>query len=312
MTEPTLVIFGPSSLCGDALLSQLSAEADVLCLSRHRPPGWRDVPWSRCDLTDLLTDELGIVASTLPRRPQLWLSFAHIWLLAPFLAALADFHPQSLTGLRGVVACSSSSVITKRFASNCFDRELVARLSRAQEQLRGSCELLDVPARILAPTLIHGLTADHADRNVEALRSLLRRTPLLFLPAQTGLRQPIAAAELAEVALDQALRLHLSGTGVQFLPLGGDETLSFRELLERIQASDPLAARCRLLSLPTRLFQALAAPLLLMSPKLFEAVLRLSSDLCGFPRVADLLGRDPRPFRPAARSGGHQASGVSG
>jgi nucleoside-diphosphate-sugar epimerase len=234
----------------------------------------------------------------LPKDPQIWISFAPIWLLAPFLSALVRHHPEALAGLKGVVACSSSSVITKRFAANRFDRELVARLAAAQEQLLQLCERLGVPCRILAPTLIHGRSAHHADRNVEALRRLLRRTPLLPLPADTGLRQPIAAADLAAVALRQS-RLLLAGALVgqpPLLTLGGDETLTYRALLERIQAADPRAARCRLVSLPTPLFQWLASPLLLLAPKTFAAVQRLSADLAGFPRAADLLGRPPRPF----------------
>jgi hypothetical protein len=292
------VIFGAGTLCGEALLSQLAPAAGVLCLARRRPAfagPWR---WQRCDLEDLSPPALGAAAAALAGDPQLWISFAPIWLLAPFLAALVRHHPAALAGLQAVVACSSSSVITKRFAANRFDRELVARLAGAQEQLVRVCEGLGVPCRILAPTLIHGRSAHAADRNVEVLRRLLRRTPLLPLPAHTGLRQPIAAADLAAVALRQG-GLLVSGplAGEEpLLPLGGDETLSYRALLERIQAGDPRAARCRLVSLPTPLFQWLASPLLLLAPKTFAAVQRLSADLAGFPRAADLLERPPRPF----------------
>ena len=67
--------------------------------------------------------------------PAVWISFAPIWLFASFLDVLAVQHPERLLGLRGVIACSSSSVITKCFASNRFDRRLVARLAFAEEQL---------------------------------------------------------------------------------------------------------------------------------------------------------------------------------
>jgi hypothetical protein len=300
----TLVLFGASSLCGEALIEQLPADADLLCLSHRRPPfdgHWR---WCPCDLEDLAPAALQAVACTLPGGMQVWISFAPIWLLAPFLAALVHRHPEVLTGLKGVVACSSSSVITKRFAANRFDRELVARLAGAQELLQTTCERLVVPGRILAPTLIHGRSRHHADRNVEVLRRLLRRLPLLPLPAHTGQRQPIPAAELAAVAIDQARRIGAepaAGGGLTpaLLPLGGDEILSYRQLLERIQDSDPRAARCRLLTLPTPLFQALAAPLLLVSPRRFEAVQRISADLAGFPTASEMLGRtDAAAFQP--------------
>jgi hypothetical protein len=239
------------------------------------------------------------VGGSLPDDAQVWISFAPIWLLAPFLDALQRQVPERLEGMKGLVACSSSSVITKRFATNAFDRALVARLNQAQQQLFEVCGRLGVPARILAPTLIHGRTVHHADRNVETLRRLLRRLPLLPLPAHTGLRQPIAAADLAAVALDQAGQLQQSAAASAFMPLGGDEELSYQQLLKRLQQGDPLAARCRLLTLPPRLFQFLAAPLLLLSPKTFEAVLRLSADLAGFTPVAELLGREGQSFCPA-------------
>lgn len=291
---PTLVIFGANSLCGEALIEQLPAEADLLTLSRRTPAfagNWR---WRRCDLEDLSPAALQAAGSALPSAPQVWICFAHIWLVAPFLAALSRHHPEALAGLKGVVACSSSSVITKRFAFNRFDRELVGRLVGSQQQLESSCERLGVPCRILAPTMIHGRSASHTDRNVEALRRLLHRLPLLPLPAQTGLRQPIAAADLAAVALQQVEEMVCGEKTLALLPLGGDESLSYRALLERIQAGDPRAARCRLLTLPTPLFQWLASPLLLVAPKTFEAVLRLSADLSGFGSVADLLGRPPQ------------------
>ncbi len=292
----TWVVLGATSLCGEALLDQMQGADSVLCLSRRRPEllgPWR---WQPCDFSTCVPEQLDRVASALPTGSQVWISVAPIWLLAPFFEALARLHSQGLGGLTGVVACSSSSAITKRFAANRFDRELAARLAGSQEQLLQACERLGVPCRILAPTLIHGRTEHHSDRNVEALRRLLRRVPLLPLPSHTGLRQPIAAADLAAVALAQGRLLLTGAADSELLPLGGDETLSYRALLERIQAGDSRAARCRLLTLPTPLFQWLASALLLLSPKTFAAVQRLSADLAGFPCAADLLGRPPQPF----------------
>ncbi|WP_143593732.1 hypothetical protein [Synechococcus sp. 1G10] len=297
MSEPpTLVLFGAGSLCGEALIEQLPLDTPWLCLGRRQPPGTAGHQWRLCDLSDLSPEGLAAAASALPPGPQIWIAFVHIWLMAPFLEALLARQPQALAGLRRVVACSSSSVITKRFEGNRFDRELVQRLNNAQQQLLDTCASLSVPACILAPTLIYGRTEHHADRNVEALRRLLRRLPLLPLPAHTGLRQPIAAADLAAVALEQGRALLTGAADSAVLPVGGDETLSYHDMLERIQAGDPRAAYCRMLALPTPLFQWLASVLLLVSPKTFAAVQRLSADLAGFPRAADLLRRAPRPF----------------
>ena len=52
--------------------------------------------------------------------PAIWISFAPIWLMAPFLEYLFNHHPERLQGLRGIIACSSSSTITKRFLSTAL------------------------------------------------------------------------------------------------------------------------------------------------------------------------------------------------
>ena len=68
-----------------------------------------------------------------------------------------------------------------------------------------------------------------------------------------------------------------------------------RALQQSLPHSDP-ARCCRLLSVPNRLFFAAAAPLLLSSPKAFEAVLRMSSDLSGFTPAHELLKAKPQSF----------------
>jgi hypothetical protein len=232
----------------------------------------------------------------------LLVSFAPIWSFAPWLARCASSDPTGVAGLQGVIACSSSSVITKRFAANGFDRELVQRLRRAEDQLTRTCSDKRIPLRILAPTLIYGQAGPLGDRNLSKLRGLLRRLPLLPLPAEGGLRQPIHCRQLAAVALHLAdaltAREHDASQPVH-LPLGGDDTISYATMLRRLQQATPPddpARRCRLVALPPRLFHTLAAPLLLLSPKGFEAVLRISADLAGFTPAHRILGRSPEPF----------------
>jgi len=237
-----------------------------------------------------------------PSAPALWISFGPIWLLAPFLEQLALEHPERLTGLCGLIACSSSSAITKRFAANRFDRELVARLSGAEDQLLATSRGLQVPCRILQPTLIYGQAGPYGDRNLSKLLQLLRRLPCLPLPAATGLRQPIHASQLAAVALHMAEQLRGSGWDPSLpdrITLGGDTTLSYASMITALQQAQPAddpARRCRLLPIPNRLFFSLAAPLLLSSPKAFESVLRMGANLSGFTPAHQLLGREPKPF----------------
>jgi len=83
------------------------------------------------------------------------------------------------------------------------------------------------------------------------------------------------------------------------ITLGGDTTLSYAAMISALQEAQPAgdpARRCGLLPIPNRLFFSLAAPLLLRSPKAFEAVLRIGADLSGFTPAHKLLGREPQPF----------------
>ena len=234
--------------------------------------------------------------------PAAWVCFAPIWLLAPFLEHLANNHSKHLANVKSLVACSSSSVITKRFAANRFDRELVARLNSSEQLLIETCKRIEMPFAILQPTLIYGKVGVYGDRNLSRLLQQLCRLPVLPLPAETGLRQPIHSTQLAAVALHLAQQLK----GADFDPslperiaVGGDSTLTYTEMISRLQkaqlSGDP-ARRCRLLPIPNRLFFLLLAPLLLRSPKAFEAVLRMGANLSGFTPAHQLLGREPQPF----------------
>ena len=234
--------------------------------------------------------------------PSLWISFGPIWLLAPFLEQLAKHYPQRLRDLRGLIACSSSSALTKRFAFNDFDRALVARLISAEDQLLATCHRLDVPCRILRPSLIYGQVGPYGDRNLSRLLALMRRLPLVLLPSHSGLRQPIHASQLAAVALhlaQQMLGPGLDSALPERIALGGDSQISYKAMLQALQqalpANDP-ARNCRICEIPNRLFFLLAAPLLLHSPKAFEALLRTGADLAGFTPSHQLLNQPPQPF----------------
>ena len=292
-------LFGATTSSGFAFRQCALAKANEICvLTYSRAPRPSGASHIYVDFSDPPSFRPSFEDSSL----SFLVSFAPIWLFAPFFNQLASFYPDRLFGLRGVIACSSSSAITKRFAANCFDRELVARLSGAEDQLLATCRSLQVPCRILQPTLIYGQAGPYGDRNLSKLLQLLRRLPCLPLPAETGLRQPIHASQLAAVALHVAEQL--SGSRCDpLLPeritLGGDTTLSYASLISALQHAQPAddpARRCRLLPIPNRLFFSLAAPLLLRSPKAFEAVLRMGANLSGFTPAHQLLGREPQPF----------------
>ena len=288
-----VLLFGATSPSGQAFL-QAADYLSVTVAGRRRPQCFAEGPFQHCDLrtADSLEQPLeGILVS-----------FAPLWDLAPFLARLVEQRPGQLAGVRGVVACSSSSVITKRFAFNRFDRDLVQRLSASQDSLMRTCKDLGLPCTIVAPTLIYGRVGAHGDRNLSQLLQWMRRFPLLPIPADTGLRQPIHASQLAAVVRTLVMALIRQTDRVptsEIIAVGGDDTLTYHQLLLRLQqqceASDR-ARGCRLVSIPTWLFRVLAVPLLVAAPKGFEAVMRMQVDLAGFLPSHQLVGEDPRPF----------------
>ncbi|MEB3255082.1 MAG: hypothetical protein VKJ05_01710 [Synechococcaceae cyanobacterium] len=298
----TVLLFGAGTPSGAALV-EAAVGRPVLAAGRRRPRLAGAGAAEPAALQGFLAVDLNDPGSFQPPQTKLWwISFAPIWHLAPFLEGLRRDRPQCLQGLQGVVACSSSSALTKRFAANSFDRALVQRLREAEQALLDSCADLGVPCRILAPTLIYGRAGAYEDRNLSRLLGMMRRLPLLPVPYPSGLRQPIHARQLAEAALAVAGRLEREGAGCGLPPvvlLGGDESLRYDAMLERLRQAAPAgdaARRCRFLRLPPRLLLWLANPLLLLSPKAFEAMLRTQADLAGFLPVHELLGQPAQPF----------------
>jgi hypothetical protein len=301
-----LHLFGATTPSGEALRQ----------LALNNLPDWPLLAYSRQTVVsrhDTYPADFKNPASFQPcvdGNPAIWISFGPIWLLAPFLEQLATQHGERLIGLKGLITCSSTSALTKRFAANRFDRELVARLTSAEDQLLATCRHLKVPCRILRPTLIYGQMGPYGDRNLSRLLQLMRRLPILLMPANTGLRQPIHAIQLAGVALALAKQLanpHAEAENIAPDPpcppdplgVGGDETLSYTAMIKALQmalAPDDPARRCLLLPVPNRLFFVLATPLLLASPKAFEAVLRIAADLAGFTPSHRVIGESARRF----------------
>ena len=129
---------------------------------------------------------------------------------------------------------------------------------------------------------------------------MLRRFPCIPLPSESGLRQPIHSSQLAAVALK--LTQQLCGVGWDSslpdrISLGGDTTLSYADMVRLAFPSCRGDASCaQAASTANRLFFALATPLVLCSPKAFEAVLRMGANLSGFTPANHLLGREREAF----------------
>ena len=299
MSLPEIHLFGATTFLGQAFINVCRSSSDipdVFCYSRANSD-----PDCHLNFVDL-DNPLHFAPAGKPGHPMIWISFAPIWKFAPFLHHLATHFPERLVGLSGLILCSSSSVITKRFAVNQFDRRLVASLANSEKLVVDSCRCLNIPCHILEPSIIYGRIGKYCDRNLSVLLKLLRLLPFIVLPSKTGLRQPIHAHQLASVVLSLVSQLFATQSPVfsyNCTALGGDTTLSYYEMvcaLQRAQLSGDPALHCFIIQLPSRFFYLLCSPFLLISPKIFEALFRIGSDLSGFTPAHKILASEPQSF----------------
>ena len=173
--------------------------------------------------------------------PSIWISFAPIWLFSCFFEYISVHNPACLRAVKGLIVCSSSSVVTKRFAVNQYDRELFARLSTSETLLLNVCQNLDISCTILQPALIYGKAGSLGDRNLSSLVWLMGVTPVLPVPSHSGLRQPIHVSQLAAVTMKLAHRMFVEEvvSVPHRLPLGGDVTISYLDMMRELQLALP-------------------------------------------------------------------------
>lgn len=169
---------------------------------------------------------------------NIWVSFVPIWLFAYFFEMLAINFPDRLDGIDGLIICSSSSAITKRFSFNHFDSLLAKNLVDAEDKILLICRKLNIPCIILRPSLIYGKAGAFRDKNISLLMNLAKIFPVLPMPADSGLRQPIHCSQLAGIALKFAQQMSLNDTR-SLLPdrisVGGDTILSYTQIVSELQ-----------------------------------------------------------------------------
>ncbi len=233
-------------------------------------------------------------------------SFAPIWHLAEFLCYLKANNNSYFSLIHSIIACSSTSAITKKFSFNAFDQKLSRKLIDSENTISLLSIDNGIPYYILRPTMIYGSSGPFSDSNVSVIIKLMRSLPLVLLPLNSGLRQPIHSYQLAAVVknlLVYQLPLYNTHDHKQnhILNVGGDEEISFKTMILRIAESLPYsdkAKQCLVLSIPKQLFYFLIFPVVFISPKLYEALLRMKANLSGFTKSFTLskLSRSDFPF----------------
>jgi nucleoside-diphosphate-sugar epimerase len=268
----TVLVTGASSQIGCFLLPGLARmKVRVLALSRTPQQPVAGVDWLQGALPD----------------PPVGAAAAHsICSLGPIDALATWIATGAAPGLERVVATSSMSAESKQASPVAAEREVSRRLRDGEAALARTCEQRGVEWTILRPTLIYGAGRD---RSLTPLARRAARWRMFGLPAGSGLRQPVHAADVATAVL----RALDGGAAGRVVPIGGGERITARAMFERVRASLPVRTcpvriPAPVVRLGTRLVPALRGPLM-----------RLEQDL-----VADngdlerLLGVHPRGFAP--------------
>jgi nucleoside-diphosphate-sugar epimerase len=276
-------VIGAASQIGYHLLPRLvGAGWDVNAISRWlAPDDTRGASWHRLDVQ---------AGSALPEsglRSEHIISLAPLGIIAPLVTTLAAL------GASHVIAFSSTSRFTKANSADPAERTLAANFLRSEETLATECERQGIRWTVFRPTLVY---SPGLDRNVSEIARFIERVGFFpILGEGRGKRQPVHADDLASACL-AALG---EGKAIdRAYNLSGGETLTYREMVERIFRG--LGFAPRFVSVPSALFKTVvsAARVLPRFRKLSpELVTRMDTDMCfDHDEASRDLGFRPRSF----------------
>jgi uncharacterized protein YbjT (DUF2867 family) len=224
-----LLVTGGSGFLGEYVLRAASAHGhEITALARSRAAaakvGWLGAQPIRGDLADAGS----LAAAFEAGRCEALIN----------LVSLGSGHAPAIieaakaAGIPRAVFLSTTAVTTTLPAASG-----PVRLA-AEQEIRES----GLDWTILRPTMIYGAAGD---RNLSRLLVVLRRTPLLPIPAGAGLQQPVHVADVADAVLAAAERP--GATGLTY-DVAGPAPLSLAELLRT--AARAVASRTRFISVP--------------------------------------------------------------
>ena len=230
------------------------------------------------------------------------ISLAPIWLISKFIKYLENEKPKMMKTISLVYAVSSSSIITKKYAFCDYDKNLVMRLEEAEMELLQIYERNKFDLIIFRPTMIYGNINGAKDKNLNIISKILRKIPIILLPSKTGNRQPIHAKQLASLIifyLKSNINKENKNKIKNLINVGGDTTLNYYSMIKKLQSSMPQndpGRKCMVIKVPNYLFFFSLSFLLIINPKLYESILRISSNLSGFKEVHKLTGSKKQDF----------------
>ncbi len=219
LAKKIILVTGATSLIGLCVVRRLIASgAAVIAIHRSGEIAYQHphLRWMQKDLADGEFDLDGYCVDAV-------IHCAPLWLLPPVVKKLADSEATR------IIAFSSTSIFTKILSNNDYEKELVLKLQRAEEEVAKKCAECKISYSIFRPTLTYGLGLDGS---ISAIASVIRRFGRMFVyPPALGRRQPVHADDLAIASLQA---LNNEATYAKSYNLSGNEIIPYREMLEKI------------------------------------------------------------------------------
>ncbi len=281
-------ILGAKSLVGSYFVDENKNKLDMICYSR------KDPKMEFLNIKDISS------LSLVNFKNSYIISFIPIWISSDFINKLENKNADIFSSLKGIIVYSSTSVITKRFASNNKDKKLVNDIKISEEKILNLCKKYSINCVIIRPTIIYGQYKDICDKNLSLILKIFKKIPFCFIPNDTGYRQPIHFSQLSKLTyffLDSMMKEDQESKYL-IAEVGGDEEIKYREMLKRLNSSllNNSKKCCKIISIPNNLFYILILPLLIVKPKLFEALFRIGSNLSGFKKCSRYMGEKYNKF----------------
>jgi len=285
---PLIKVLGSSSLIGKYFIDT-NVDYELVCFSRkNKNHTFLDLK-NRDTFSNFSCENSFIV------------SFAPILLVKDLIKNLEENNLNELKTLKGAIIYSSSSAVTKKFAANAFDKNLSKNLISSENEILSIFKKYSINCHIIRPTIIYGVYRDLEDKNFSKIINLFKKLPFCIIPSQTGYRQPIHFSQLSKLTyllLEKSKKHNAKDKINHIIEVGGDEEITYSDLLKRLSivASGHKNKRCKVITIPNKLFYVLFFPLFIFKRKFYEELYRMQSDLSGFPKYSNYVGKSPENF----------------
>ena len=281
ITGKTVVVTGATSQVGVYVVKHLLASgAAVLAVSRDEPLPFEHphLKWLKGDIARDDFSLGGFLADVA-------IHSAPLWFLPKILPLLAT------SDVRRVVAVGSTSIFTKASSRNAFEKDVVVKYTRTEQDIAAISAVQKMAWTIVRPTLVYGAGLD---KNISSVAACVKRFGFFpVYPPAVGRRQPVHAEDVALATLQAAVTEQAHNKGYN---ISGGEVLTYRAMIERVFVALGQPVRIIETTLLPSVF-ALAGVLLRRHYLTRDVATRMNEDLIFFhdDAVQD-FGYAPRVF----------------